>query len=118
MTNRIVHIELPSHDLEVSRKFYSSLFGWKFEAQPNMPNYLMWECGELGGGFALTNEPIIGGVVLYIKVDDIPAKLQEIEAAGGKRLGDEYELPDGYGFCAEFTDPHGNKLGLYREPNR
>lgn len=117
MANKIVHIELPSRDLEVSRKFYSDLFHWKFEPQPSVPNYLMWEAGDLGGGFALVSEPIVGGVVLYLQVDDIAAKLDQIDAAGGKRLCDEYALPENYGFSAEFTDPHGNKLGLYRPAN-
>jgi len=29
--NRIVHFELPVSDPEVSIKFYSDVFGWKFQ---------------------------------------------------------------------------------------
>lgn len=114
MANKIVHIEMPSHNLEVSRQFFSQLFDWSIEETPSVPNYLMWEAGDLGGGFALTDEKINNGVLLYIQVEDIPSKLNAIEAAGGKRLNDEYALPENYGSCAEFIDPHGNKLGLFK----
>jgi len=35
----IVHFEIPANDLEKLKKFYSDLFGWKFEKFPGPAEY-------------------------------------------------------------------------------
>ena len=109
-----VHIEISAEDLQAAADFYSQVFGWKVEHMPEM-NYITFdEGGGLGGGFNPTenegNEP--GDVIVYIGTDDIEASLAEIEAAGGKTLVPKTEIP-GMGWFALFSDPTGNKLGLY-----
>jgi len=43
MPNRIVHFEIPAHEPEKLRKFYSDLFGWKFH-QASLPGPEYWLC--------------------------------------------------------------------------
>lgn len=43
------------------------------------------------------------------------AKLGAIEAAGGKTLMPSTKLPADWGYIGIFTDPHGNKLGLWSQ---
>jgi len=37
----IVHFEIPSSDIERSKKFYNDLFGWKFDKFPSPPGSKM-----------------------------------------------------------------------------
>ena len=112
--SKIVHIEIPAPDLEKAKEFYSRLFGWKVEFTPEM-DYAMWSAGEdaVGGGFDKSYRPTNDGVLLHIGVDNIEAKLREIEAAGGKVLKGKTKISDEHGYYAEFTDVFGNKLALW-----
>jgi len=47
----------------------------------------------------------------YISVNDVSSKIVEIEAAGGKRLGDPMSMM-GMGTFGYFTDPSGTSMGL------
>jgi predicted enzyme related to lactoylglutathione lyase len=38
----IVHFEIPSDNLERTRKFYTELFGWKMEKMPGPMEYWMF----------------------------------------------------------------------------
>lgn len=115
--SRIVHVEIPAPDLDKAAEFYSKLFGWKVRMMPEM-DYADWspeegEEGAVGGGFSKQAKPSTDGALLYIGVDDIEAKLAEIETAGGKTLTPKTKISDEYGYYAEFTDIFGNKLGLW-----
>jgi predicted enzyme related to lactoylglutathione lyase len=114
--SKIVHIEIPAPDLEKAAEFYSKVFGWKVDMEPEM-DYALWSPGEegVGGGFAKSDKPATEGVLLHIGVEDIEAKLREIEAAGGKTVTSKTKISDEYGYYAEFTDVFGNKLGLWSE---
>ncbi len=114
--SKIVHIEIPAPDLEKAAEFYSKLFGWKVEVTPEM-DYAMWSAGEdaVGGGFSKQAKPSTEGALLHIGVDDIEAKLKEIETAGGKTLTPKTKISDEWGYYAEFLDIFGNKLGLWSE---
>jgi predicted enzyme related to lactoylglutathione lyase len=52
-------------------------------------------------------------VVVYVQVDDLEAYLKKAESLGAKRLVEPTEIP-GMGAWAQFTDPDGNAIGLYR----
>ena len=106
------HIEIPTADAQKSKAFYSKMFGWKIEE--NMPGYVMFSTGDnQGGGFTQESKPSENGVVLYIEVEDIPAKLGEIATAGGKKVKDKTGISPEFGFYALFTDPSGNIMGLW-----
>ena len=47
----VVHVEIPSANVEAAGKFYQELFGWKLSPMPEM-NYTMWEDGSGSGGGA------------------------------------------------------------------
>ena len=53
-----------------------------------------------------------GDVLIYIGTDDIEASLAKIQALGGKVVAPKTEIPQ-TGWFAIFTDPTGNKIGLY-----
>lgn len=112
----IVHVEIPSGDRMTSAKFYNKLFGWEYEDMPEM-NYTTFSSGSLGGGYNPLGETVKAGeVVFYISSDDIEADLKAIEAEGGKTVVPKSEIP-GMGWFALFTDPTGNRVGLYTDMN-
>ena len=115
-THPIVHIELAADDLKTSAKFYGDIFGWKMEEMPEM-NYITFDAeGGPGGGFNSTVDEGTnpGDILIYIETADIEASLAEIEAAGGKTLRPKSEIP-GIGWYALFSDPTGNRVGLYMD---
>lgn len=113
----IVHVEIPSANVESAAKFYQELFGWKIQSIPEM-NYVMWEAGDgSGGGFPeVSKENPAGQVTVYIDSDDIEADLKNVEKLGGKVLSAKTEIP-GSGWFGLFQDPTGNVLALYTSMN-
>jgi len=47
----------------------------------------------------------------YIYATDVEAKIAEIEAAGGKRMGEPMRMPE-FGCFGYFQDPSGTSMGL------
>ncbi len=80
---------------------------------PSLPKLMSY---DLYRGLDSRRKAVDEGVLLYLKVADIPAKLKEIEAAGGHTIRGKRPVIDGteeYGFAALFLDPSGNQLGLW-----
>ena len=117
----IVHVDFPANDLEAAGKFYADLFDWKIRHMPEF-NYMTFETQTgSGGGFvrvggessdpgSLSYKP--GEVLVYVSTDDIDATLARVEALGGQPLVPKTEIPN-IGWYAVFTDPTGNRVGLY-----
>jgi uncharacterized protein len=110
----IVHLELSAKDPAAASKFYADLCGWKIEVDPNFNYYQFTAEGGPGGGFVQPDGKMYnaGDVVPYIGTDDIDAMLKKAEALGGKVVLPKTEIP-GQGWFAFFTDPSGNRIGLY-----
>ncbi len=114
----IVHIEISGTDPKASASFYEKIFGWKIEYDPKF-DYSMFDVHPgPGGGFVKVDGEMYktGDVLVYIGVEDIPATLAAIEAAGGKSLVPKTEIP-GMGWFAIFLDPAGTRMALYTSMN-
>ncbi len=111
---KIVHIELSATDRKKVADFYAQAFGWGIQHQDEM-NYTLFEAAEgLGGGFNPVDGTNTkqGEVVMYVDSQDIDADLAKIESLGGRTLVPKSPIP-GFGWFALFTDPGGNKVGLF-----
>lgn len=110
----IVHIEFAVKDLESAKEFYADLFGWKIEAWGGV-NYATFapKAGP-GGGFAPFDGNLYnpGEVIVYIQTENLEKTLSQIEGLGGKILMARTPIDDKSWF-AFFTDPFGNRVGLY-----
>jgi hypothetical protein len=112
MGNAIVHVDIPVTDLDKAKVFYSKLFGWKVEIQPEA-DYAIFDTGTPpNGGFSKALKTGTDGYLLHIMVGDIETKLEEIEKAGGKTLRRKTDIP-GFGWYATFKDIFGNTLSLF-----
>ncbi len=111
--DKLVHWEIPSTDLEKSKKFFAGLFGWKMQDIPG-GEYTLFEVEDgIGGGFNKVDKIPKPGIRVYIEVQDIPATLKKAEELGGKPAQDKTEIGGGMGFCAAFLDPCGCRIGLW-----
>ena len=112
----IVYLEIPAPDLERAGNFYRSVFSWEITPS-NLTDqpYWMFSAGSerLGGGLDPGLPVAKGGILLYIKVEDIPATLGKIEQAGGFVLRGKVPVGKDMGFSATFEDPNVNRLGLW-----
>lgn len=109
---RIDYIEFLTTDMDVTRKFYSGVFGWEFTDYG--PDYSSFADGRLNGGFVVAHEVPSTGyplVVLYsTDLEGIEAKIKE---SGGKIKVEIFEFPGGRRF--HFTDPSGNELAVWSD---
>src|SRR5258706_10123654 len=109
--NQIDYLELPASDIEKTKTFYSSVFGWKFEDYG--PDYTSFHDGRMAGGFT-TETPAPGnGVLLVIYSSDLAAVQKKVLAAGGKIVKEIFSFPGGRRF--HFADPNGNELAVWSE---
>lgn len=111
-----VHIELSAKDPAASAKFYTELCGWKIDVDPQFDYYTFSSEGGPGGGLVKPDGKTYkaGDVIPYIGTDDVDATLKKVESLGGKVLQPKTEIP-GMGWYAFFSDPSGNRMGLYAQ---
>jgi len=113
MPVEIAHIEFKSVNFARTSEFYAKLFDWQME-QNASASYMKLAGGDgpSAGWFRadLVQSP---GPVAYLPVDDLEAKLAEVEEAGGRILVRTLPFAGG-GEIGLFADPDGNVLGLWQ----
>ncbi len=107
-------LEIPTKDLESSKKFYSKVLGWKFEERKNGMTLIQDSKGEFGHFWPLKGKlPGRPQVSLYLEVPSIAPILKKVLGSGGKIVQERTKLPDGMGYVGEFADPIGIVWGLH-----
>ncbi len=104
----ICSLEMYAADGVETARFFGGLFGWGTLA--TMPQYMAFDPGASIAGVFQSHTPAMPAVA-YIYVTDVGATLTEIEAAGGKRMGEPGRVP-GMGCFGYFIDPSGTNVGL------
>ena len=132
----IVHFEVPSDNLERTKRFYTELFGWKMEKMQGMGQREYWTFstsssdsgggnnsnGGDGSGRSTEQRTISGGmmerqmpqepIMVYIGVDSVTEYSNKVERLGGKVIKQKTEVP-GYGWFAICTDTENNGFALW-----
>ncbi len=114
MGNPVIHFEVAGKDHKALANFYGKVFDWQPEHV--MDEYAMVRpVGDDGiaGGIGAAPEGTPGHVTFYVEVDDLAAKLQEVEAAGGKTVMPPMDVPEGPSI-ALFADPEGHVIGIVK----
>jgi predicted enzyme related to lactoylglutathione lyase len=113
---RFVWHDLVTHDPAAARRFYGDLLGWQFEeVQALGQTYLVAKLGgRYVGGIAALPPGNTGDVqwLTYLTVSDVDRALEQLEAAGGKRVVKPIDVA--VGRVALATDPQGAPIGLAR----
>ena len=109
----VVHFEINARDPKALHNFYSSLFGWKINAD-NPMGYGMVTAGGKGinGGIG----PAQGApfLTVYVSVPDLDSTLRRVSELGGSTVVPPTEIPNLVTF-AVFTDPQGHRIGLIKD---
>jgi predicted enzyme related to lactoylglutathione lyase len=112
----IVHFEIPANDIAKLSKFYSDVFGWKFEEiQMSDMDYWTISTGPRGksvGGGMYKRTGATDVPRNYINVDKIDKHIEAFKNAGGREVMGKMEVPSrGWSFIG--ADPEGNLIALY-----
>ena len=118
--HRPAWIDLSSKDTVASRGFYSKLFGWHIDVNPD-PKYGGYGRATLDGRDAAGITPTQAKEQptawnFYIHTDDVDATTRLVEEAGGKIAMAPLDLPD-QGRMAVFQDPSGAYISVW-QPTR
>jgi hypothetical protein len=114
----IVHFDVPAEDTERAKKFYFALFGWDFQAFPEMQYNLITTTNldgtpGVGGGLGKRMEPS-QRMMNYFGIPSIDAAMKMVQSLGGKLISEKMAVP-GMGFLANCMDTEGNAFGLWEE---
>jgi predicted enzyme related to lactoylglutathione lyase len=123
--NPVIHFEMPAEDRNRMAGFYTKVFGWKTQLLgEEMGNYVLATTtdtdekgrpikpGTINGGFfqKTDDKPLqYPSVVIY--VEDIKEHIKKVEKAGGKVLGNPWDIP-GVGLYISFIDTEGNRVSM------
>lgn len=125
----IVHFEIPSDNLERTKKFYTDLFGWKMEKMPGTGQREYWmfsttanDKDRSSSGSGSEQRTVSGGmmerqmpqepIMIYIGVDSVTEYSNKVERLGGKVIKQKTEV-SGYGWFAICTDTENNGFALW-----
>jgi uncharacterized protein len=123
--NPVIHFEMPAEDRKRMAGFYTKVFGWKTQLlDEEMGNYVIatttdsdergrpTKPGSINGGFFQKTDDKPSqypSVVIY--VEDIKQHMKKVEKAGGKMLGNPWDIP-GVGLYVSFIDTEGNRVSM------
>jgi uncharacterized protein len=110
VANKPAWIDLASSDAEAARRFYSKLFGWNIEVNPD-PQYGGYGMAKLGGhdvaGIGPKQSPDQPSAwSLYIGTPSADDLAEKVKAAGGTVIAPPFDVGD-QGRMAVFQDPSG-----------
>lgn len=125
MTPRPMHFEIHAADTARARRFYESLFGWKFEqwAGGAQEYWLiatgpMDQSGGINGGLVkrvggepLEQQPVNAFACTVGPVDNVDATVHRAVSLGGAIALPKMPIP-GIGWLAYVKDTEGNILGI------
>ncbi len=117
LANKPAWVDLSSSDPAASRAFYSKLFGWDVQVNPD-PQY---------GGYALAKSDgsDVAGIgpqqtpggptawMVYIGTDDADALSTKVQAAGGTVIAPAFDVGD-QGRMAVYQDPAGAFISAWQ----
>jgi len=118
----IVYFQIPSDDIERSKKFYNQLFGWKIDKSPEsntpkgMENWTVTTTDHngkeaLGGGMSKRQMPQ-QQITNFIDVKSVDEYSSKAERLGGKVVVPKTAVP-GMGYYAVCVDTENNSFGIF-----
>lgn len=110
-----------STDIEASKKFYTTLFGWTYEDMPTgegRPDYTMF---SLNGRYTAGGSPAFDPTMPsywsnYVSVDDVDAIAMKAVELGGKVIMEPMDVLDS-GRMATIQDPTGAIVSIWYPRN-
>ena len=116
LPGKFIFADFFTSDIEAAKRFYGSLFGWEWRWESPDHSYGIFYQGDIAvAGVALKEETDTGRPygrwIYYISTEDVPKKVADIVAAGGRVLLEPRSMPD-RGTLAVVADTEGAPFGL------
>lgn len=111
---KINYVEFPARDIELSKDFFSRVFGWSFIDYG--PDYAAFSNAGLAGGFfrsELSTTTENGSALIVFYSQDLQQTQTKVEAAGGSIVKSVFSFPGGRRF--HFADPNGNEYAVWSD---
>ena len=112
--HNINYIEIPTKDIEASKRFFTTVFGWTFINYG--PEYCSFSARGIDGGFFTSKETVstkTGSPLIVLYSDNLEGTQAAVKKASGKIIEPIFSFPGGRRF--HFTDPTGNEYALWSE---
>ena len=114
INDKISYVEFAARDIEATKSFFETVFGWEFEDYG--PEYAAFSNEGIDGGFYFAEKlsSVEGGGALVILYSDSLEEVQErVTRAGGSIVKPIFSFPGGRRF--HFTEPSGNELAVWSD---
>ena len=108
---KINYIELPAQNIEATKDFFTSVFGWSFVDYG--PEYTCFTNAGIDGGFYqsdLSASTENGSALIVFYSKNLEQTQAKIEGAGGLIIKPIFSFPGGRRF--HFTDPSHNEYAV------
>ena len=111
---KIDYVELPAHDMAGTKRFFETVFGWRFTDYG--PDYMAFDRQGVEGGFYRANtasDSDKGAALLIFYAKELESARAKIIAHGGLIKKDIFTFPGGRRF--HFTCPSGNEFAIWSD---
>ena len=113
---KINYIEFPAKDIETTKAFFKTVFGWSFVDYG--PEYTAFSNAGIEGGFFkanLSSSTEKGGALVVFYSKNLEETQTKITEAGGSILKAIFPFPGGRRF--HFGDPNDNEYAVWSDVN-
>ena len=113
---KIDYVEFPSKDIEKTKAFFASVFGWSFSDYGL--EYTAFANAGIRGGFyksELTSSTEKGSALIVLYSSELELTQSKVEHAGGSIIKPIFSFPGGRRF--HFADPNGNEYAVWSDIN-
>ncbi len=114
INDKINYVEFPARDIEATKAFFTTVFGWAFEDFG--PEYAAFSNQGIDGGFfksELSSATESGSALVVLYSDSLEQLQSRIEKAGGTIIRPIFAFPGGRRF--HFTEPSGNEMAVWSD---
>ena len=111
---KINYVEFPSKDLQATKAFFASVFGWSFVDYG--PDYAGIIGAGIDAGLFLSDTTVAtskGSVLVVLYSENLKQSQQSITDQGGEITKPIFTFPGGRRF--HFCDPNGNEYAVWSD---
>lgn len=108
------YLEIPSRDLNATKRFFHDVFGWQFTDYGEA--YTAFESDYNLGGFYRADKvshTSSGGCLIVLYSSQLESTRQKVIDSGGVISADTFSFPGGRRF--QFTEPGGSELAVWTD---
>ncbi|EMI45015.1 VOC family protein [Rhodopirellula sp. SWK7] len=110
----INYVEFPSRDMQATKAFFESCFGWTFTEYG--PDYMSYSGETIEAGFFKSDQSARtanGSALVVLYSERLEETLAKVEKCGGTIVQPIFSFPGGRRF--QFAEPSGTELAVWTD---